>query len=154
MGYAEGSNTYIILTAQGAVRCRSIKRRPLSERWNPGLLDLTFHVLQPDPLRQGEERIGVRVPVTIDTPVNSDDGPTDAAQRAPQRTRLNKKDFELHGFTPGCAGCEARKPGAVYHGSHPPNHNQTCRSTMETILSQSSEGRLRLDEAEARATRR
>ena len=74
--------------------------------------------------------------------------------RGPQRTRLMKSDFETHGWTPGCAGCEARKPGALHLGTHPPNHNETCRARMEKILSETNEGRLRTEEASARTTRR
>ena len=40
MGYDESSNTYVVLTSQGAIRCRSIRRRPVSERWGNGIFDV------------------------------------------------------------------------------------------------------------------
>ena len=53
-GEDEETNTHIILTDKGPVRCRSIKRRPISERWGGGILDdCNYHVLQPNPLLPG-----------------------------------------------------------------------------------------------------
>ena len=104
MGYAEGSNTYIILTAQGAVRCRSIKRRPLAERWNTGLLDLSFHVLQPNPLRQGEERIGVRVPTNIDAPIDLDERPDRSDPPSTPKNSLEQTRFRTPWMDRGVCG--------------------------------------------------
>ena len=136
-GFEEGSNTYVILTEQGAVRCRSIRRRPLSERWDVGLLTCQYTTLQPSPLRPGEERIGVNIPTGVEStiPTSTRSTPdTDLPTRGAQRLRMNKKDFELHGWTYGCPGCEARKHGAICLASHPPNHSEQCRKRMECIL--------------------
>ena len=60
--------------------------------------------------------------------------------------RLNPKDFLIHGYTAGCAGCEAlrRKTGERR------NHSGPCRLRMETALNETAEGRARKDREAAR----
>ena len=58
------------------------------------------------------------------------------------RARL-KEDFKDAGFTAGCSGCDALKLKKGYHTKH----SRVCRDRMETVLSQSPEGRERLDRA-------
>ena len=41
LGYVDGTNTCLIATGEGIVRCRSINRKPLPDRWTPTILD--FH---------------------------------------------------------------------------------------------------------------
>ena len=100
MGYDEGSNTYRVISSQGALRGRSIKRSPESERWSETLLDYDFSVLQPTPHGPGEERLGIRASIQCD-PLHPDDDPGNSgrstAPRAALRTRLLKKDFEDYG---------------------------------------------------------
>ena len=64
LGPATGSNEALVMTPTGAVRARSIKRRPPSERWSANFLsDFRGTVLQPNPLNPDKRRIGVRAPV-------------------------------------------------------------------------------------------
>ena len=91
VGFVEGTNAYMILTEHGAVKCRSIQRRPESERWSDHLLKCTCSVLQPNPLNPGEVRVGIKAPIHIEPsevpPTRpADPGPT--ISRGPQRTRL------------------------------------------------------------------
>ena len=54
VGLADGSAESLILTATGLVKCRSVRRRPPSERWNRDILATTASELQPNSLRPGE----------------------------------------------------------------------------------------------------
>merc|ERR1712026_375782 len=92
-----------------------ICRRPVSERWDASVLACHNSVLQPNPLRPGEIRVGVKCPVLID-PTPPPDPTTggevsDPFSRGVQRTRLMRQDFLDHGWTPGCKGCDTRRPG-------------------------------------------
>ena len=95
-GYADGSNTCFVMTTEGVVRSRSICRRPINERWDASVLACHNSVLQPNPLRPGEIRVGVKCPVLIDPAPPSD--PTtggevsDPLSRGVQRTRLMRQE--------------------------------------------------------------
>ena len=66
VGLADGSCESLILTKTGLVRCRTVRRRPPSERWNRAILDTTASEMQPNSLRSGEARIGIRAPVDVE----------------------------------------------------------------------------------------
>ena len=65
VGHVEGTSQSYILTPTGAVRCRAIRRRPDPEKWTQSLLECTASVLQPNALKPGETRVGVRAPVML-----------------------------------------------------------------------------------------
>ena len=57
-------------------------------------------------------------------------------QAKPVSVRLRPSDFEKHGYTGGCLGCKA-----ILSGKGAQSHSPECRKRMESILSQSEEGR-------------
>ena len=150
MGMADGSSECLILTPTGLVRCRTIRRRPLGERWNQALLHITnVSELQPNRLQEGETRIGIRAPVIIEPVAGEPTAiPLIPVARIPRRTQLRRTDFAEHGYTPGCPGCDTIQFG--YGEAH---HNGACRARMEPLLQQSEAGRSRIDNALERAQR-
>ena len=76
------------------------------------------------------------------------DAPRPVAHRC-LRTRLTRRDFERHGYTPHCAGCRHIASGA--QGSV--NHGERCRARLEAILAGTTEGKERLERAAERFTR-
>ena len=66
--------------------------------------------------------------------------------RQVRRAHLRRNEVERFGYTdscPGCANARAGRKQAVDHSEH-------RRSRMETILSTTTEGQMRLDQAEER----
>ena len=66
--------------------------------------------------------------------------------RQVRRAPLRRTEFERFGCTdsgPGCANARTGRKHAV-------DHSEQCRSRMETILSTTTEGQMRLDQAKER----
>jgi hypothetical protein len=147
VGLADGSAESLILTPTGLVKCRSVRRRPLSERWSQAILETTASELQPNSLRPGEARIGIRAPVHIE-PVPSEPPAfrDDPKPRAPRQTQLLRSDFAGPGLTPGCPGCDVIRRKS----NEAARHSDACRQRMEPILQQSDEGRSRIRRAHER----
>ena len=147
----------MVLTERGAVKCRSIQRRPESERWSQHLLSCTCSVLQPNPLNPGEVRVGIKAPIHIEPSDGAPIPPTDSGPsnpRGPQRTRLMAKYFRDFGFTEGCPGCNTRLPGRNLLPEMLQNHSEACRSRIESCLAGTTWGQARLNHARDRITQR
>ena len=91
-GYVEGANQFYILTPSGAVRCRTICRRPEGEKWSQDLLSCHCSVLQPNSLDEGESRVGIRAPVHVDPPPEMPNADANAPRRAAYRAKLRHAD--------------------------------------------------------------
>ena len=66
--------------------------------------------------------------------------------RQVRRVQLRRNEFERFRYTdsgPGCANARAGRKQAI-------DHSERCRSRMETILSTTTEGQMRLDQAKER----
>ena len=50
-------------------------------------------------------------------------------QTKPRRMKIMKKNFIIHGFTPGCGGCRESEAGRSPRG-----HSPTCRERFEELL--------------------
>ena len=150
VGFVEGTNAYLVLTERGAIKCRSIQRRPESERWSDHLLNCTCSVLQPNPLNPGEVRVGIKAPIHVESSDGPPIPPTDSGQptsRGPQRTRLMAKYFRDFGFTEGCPGCNTRLPGRNLPPEMLQNHIEACRSRIESCLAKTTWGQAKLHHA-------
>ena len=138
----DGSNTVLNGTASGVVKARTSKFLPPGGRWNGSLLDeARGSELAPNALEEDGGRIGIRAPVlrgracltTTDT-------------RQVRRAQLRRNEFERFGYTdssPGCANARAGCKQAI-------DHSEQCRSRVDTILSTTTEGQMRLDQAKER----
>ena len=124
VGLADGSAESLILTPTGLVKCRSVRRRPLSERWSQAILETTASELQPNSLRPGEARIGIRAPVHIEpVPCEPPAFQNDPKARAPRQTQLLRSDFAGPGLTPGCPGCDVIRRKS----NEAARHSDACR---------------------------
>ena len=89
--------------------------------------------------------------VNIDAPIVIPAGAPGAPEAAEEiiisrRLRLQPSDFQMFGYTGGCAGCVNLQKGTP--GSR--NHTEACRLRMEKCLSDSIEGRARKERANLR----
>ena len=156
VGYSGRSGEHVVVLPGGgpAIKVRTVKSRPPSERWN-------------------EKAIG-EVVATPDAP-----NPKDPNQKAPksemethgldfgtaggqnlprQRVRPEpdmKRDFRItdkllleYGFTPGCRGCEAKLTGGAAR-----MHSDACRSRIEDAIRASGPGADVLERRDARLRR-
>ena len=145
VGPVDGSNTAIVVTATGAVRARTIRRRPPAERWAGNILDdVQASELTPNLLNEGETRIGIRAPVFQDEVPNVPPMPQDPTERPlVRRARLTRDDFARYGLSAGCPGCEHIQSGLAGHVGH----NERCRARLEALLVATTEGKQRLERA-------
>ena len=136
-----GSVESLILTPTGFVKWRSVRRRPPSERWSPTILATTASKLQPNSLRPGEARIGIRAPVHVEpVPFEAPAFQEELALRAPRQTQLLRSNFESAGLTPGFPGCDVIRRKS----KEAARHSDACRQRIEPVLQQSEAGRLRI----------
>ena len=112
LGYNRDANTYMVGTPNGIAMSRAIQRRPMEDRWDASAITALQatpwqHTLRPD-------RAVVLRPAA-DGEALDKFPPRQAA--LPRRFRLDKKDFDEHGYTYGCTQCEhiirygASRPG-------------------------------------------
>ena len=80
----DGTNESMILHKDGAVRVRTFRRLDPAQRWSAGVLECGGSVLQPDPLRPNEVKIGIRVPIPIDPDVPDPPALVDPQERMPK----------------------------------------------------------------------
>ena len=68
----------------------------------------------------------------------------------PRRTCLRPRDFENHGYTPGCRACEKLEIPLWSKLWSRNSHTQACRDRVEALIAQSEEGNRRLEETQER----
>ena len=64
----------------------------------------------------------------------------------PRRVYLRSKEFEMHGFTPGCSGCTAMMKG----DRRSIHHSEECRARLQMEMGKTEAGKRRIEEAERR----
>ena len=136
----------LIGTPSGIVRARSVRRRPEEERFSAQeLLKISGTPWNPTP---GIDARQLSAAALLPPEVITDEGLADDPPPPPvepgltgRRTQLKKSDFEAHGYTPGCPGCSKLE----YDGIARTGHNEICRKRMEDLLSQTNEGKSRVD---------
>lgn len=172
VGQMTRTGEHIVILENGdAMRCRTVKRVPIEDRWNA---DKVFSVIGtprlPAPSRRNPHAIDTR---------KADDEPAardGEAQRAPEGERLERDHPEVaHGhqrevdirelritdrilekfggpstFTPGCQACEAKQTG----DPHSRGHSKECRHRIYEEMEKSAEGRALLEKKDERLKRR
>ena len=143
LGLEKKTNETKIGTSSGVIRARTVKRRPISERWNK---ELIFTVVgtpwNPAPgTASGALKTAAIVPGEED---GLADMPGEAIAQA-RRAKILRRDFDDISFTQGCPGCTALRSKARAQ-----NHSEICRQRVEIHISQSATGRERLEKQEYR----
>ena len=60
----------------------------------------------------------------------------------PRRRVITMRELEKYGFTPGCAGCEAKRRGGIAKSGH----SEECRKRVEAKMNDDEVGRAMLDQ--------
>ena len=130
----------IVATETGeVVGARSIKRMTPDKRWDKEMVQSIKGV----PWNLS----GVTAEAEVVFEHNPDPGPQPVPMPEnympiPRRIRINKPDLEQHGYTEGCAGCNASKIGRTPRG-----HSELCRNRLMEALRGTDAGQKRIGEA-------
>ena len=146
IGYDRGANTFIVATDSGWVHARSISRVQASERWNSERLAKISAV----PGTGFERKVRHDTRFKADAP---DKAPTAENEciTSIRRLRINQSDLDKHGYHQDCPQCKhIRRHGKARAGI---THSDACRKQMIEALSQTEEGRARLQAQEERDQR-
>ena len=146
VGLRETSDEALIMTPEGLVKCRDIRRRPEPERWSNVLITaVTATPCEPNP---GSNDMRIRT-IRVDARTVPKATESNGQSQKNRRMRLMKKDFEKFGFTAGCSGCDTmrlgrtvqirRRNGMGETIDHRP-HTQACRDRIHQQLLETDEG--------------
>jgi hypothetical protein len=125
-----------IATASGIAKARSIRRRPLDERWQSCNADLiTFLPWKSDITDEDFE--GFSAPFVIGAPMTHEEKEEiekekhDVLEQAPRRLYVTRKDVNdtTFGYTAGCIGCRA-----ILSKGPKQTHSDACRKRLEGYL--------------------
>ena len=144
MGVKGRTGEYIVGTSVGVVKAHTVRRKPEDMRWNADEINAvvgTPH--QPKPGRNDS-----RIPVRIRAPAMEE--PIAAPPELdfkPRRVNIQRRDYQRHGYTDGCAGCDAMATGTAKRP-----HNPRCIERMMDELAKTDEGKERIRKGEERIT--
>jgi len=157
VGLRETSDEALIVTTEGLVKCRDIRRRPEPERWSDVLIKaVSATPCAPNP---GSNDMRIKT-VRVDAGTVPRATESNGKSQKSRRMRLMKKDFERFGFTVDCPGCDTMRSGRTVQikrrdgrlgetVDHQP-HNQVCRDRIHQRLLESDEGVDRLNKDDQR----
>ena len=149
VGFHIRSGEDLISTEKGVFRVSTVRRRPANERWSKELIDgVAGSPAMPMPGESGRRmkayarKFGseeeARAPTTF--------APQPEPEVAVRSWKILKTDIDKHGPSPNCPGCRAITRQAHYKAGH----TAECRLRFEKLLTESDEGKKRLDRADDR----
>ena len=101
MGVNPGTTEYLIGSHDDVFSCATMRRLQKDKAFDLSIIkeiDMSFS----DYVSQGARSSPVDVrPATPSTPI-----PAPGGDPVPRRAKMEPQDFERHGFTAGCPGCE------------------------------------------------
>ena len=158
VGLREISDEALIMTSEGLVKCRDIRRRPEPERWSDVLIRaVSATPCDPNP---GTNDMRIRT-IRVDARTVPRTTASQGKSQKTRRMRLMKKDFERFGYSEGCDGCDTMRSGRMVQirrrdgmgetTAHRP-HTSACRDRIHQRLLESDEGVQRLTRDDQRVT--
>ena len=128
LGIIMGSTEKIIGTPEGVVKCRTVLRMPLAERWSK--VDVKAMKGLPWKPHHEDDDAAIAPEIITMGPISDAQVPipqlSDA--REVRRSRISRKSLKTYGYTAGCPGCLAARTGGVAV-----NHSPACRKRIEDI---------------------
>ena len=103
-GYIWCSTEYIIGTADGIYKCRTVRRRPEEMSYDPECIDyLKIHY--DDYVFKGAKSNPIADFRGLHGPDGEEPVPLRSRESVPRRLDTRTSDYEKHGVTVGCKGC-------------------------------------------------
>ena len=143
VGVRARSVEFLVATAQGIKKVRSVRRVAVQDRWGEDSVKWVRHV--PWHLYKGDENADGDIPeeqlVEAEGLMDHVRGPGEGLEsggpatvvkvrKAPPRAfQIRREDAEKHGFTRGCAGCSS-----WFRGTARQPHSEECRARFENLL--------------------
>lgn len=156
LGYSRDSNEFIIwsTTTKTVTRARSVQRRPGSVRWSAEEL-MTLNQRPGDSLYRATVPLETRYEAGQDFEqrLNPEDEPPRTRTTSTRDMKVTLGDLKKFGFTEiGCPRCDYIKlNGNSAHCGH--SHSKICRDRIKQKLSETEEGRSRLEALDERLRR-
>jgi hypothetical protein len=123
VGVRSKSGEFIIADREGIWKARSVRRRPVDERWDAGNLGLVRNF----PWKT-QEGAAVKTEVIHMHPSELAQDPV-AAEAIPRQVYIRANDLHQHGFTSGCRGCTS-----IIRGRPRQGHSKACRERLQEAL--------------------
>ena len=119
LGHARSSNEILIGTREGVVRAWAIRKMPVGEQWDAGLIK----EMKGTPCKPNPNKAGNFIPVYINFDATEDvevDGELKPAQTEgiPRVAYIKGWMTDAHGFTEGCQGCAVKQAGMSVPKTH------------------------------------
>ena len=151
LGIRPISNEVYVGTAEGVVKCRTIRRRVPDSRWNPELLKCVQGVpweMSPSSDLPSEQQLQpLPSSEQMQPPEVDDDSKHVRHFKIFRKDILRRQAEHGDGFTPNCPGCAAARRGTI-----PKNHSPACRARYRGILLQDDRAKLRVEAADSRVS--
>ena len=151
LGVRTHSNEIYVGTNTGVVKCRTIRRRPVGERWSAELLNSCRGLpWEPNPSEaielSAEEQLqpipeGAQLPEVL---VDDKNNPN-RSFKIFRSDIIDRERTHGDGYTPHCPGC-----AAVRSNSAAKNHTSVCRNRYRSIFMNNERAKQRVLAAEAR----
>ena len=141
LGVNPSTIEYFIGTHDDVYSCSTMRRLQEEKAFDPSIIK-EIDMRYSDYVIQGARSSPTEVrPATPSATI-----PAPGGDPVPRRAKLNPSDFERHGFTVGCPGCEQIRLGSPTRK----NHTEAYRKRIEEELGKTSEGQDRLGRAKDR----
>ena len=140
LGFYWRTSEAIVGTKDGVIRAGTLRRVGAHRRWDAEGLDAVRGVpwkWDPD-AEEVHDKLLVRM-LSEDEKKQLERPAPETGPKTVYRMRLKRDDFIEKGFTNGCLGCKA-----ILEGSGARGHTEACRTRMEEIMRNTSEGQDRL----------
>ena len=153
VGYDHRSNEHLIILASGgpAIRVRTVKPRPDSERWSSKAIDeikATMNKPNPKDESQGEPQ-AERQTQGVDFGMSGADLPEPPVQEREIITRdfkITEKIRKKYGYSDDCPGCESKRRGLPQR-----SHSQQCRERFERAMKEDEEDKITIEKRDRKA---
>ena len=146
LGVRLGTEEYLIGTPTGVFKARSVRRKPIESRWDYAQVRSIMGVPWKPYSFTESDQLRVSLPEMPD-PVEPEER-SRTEDPAPQRIRIEKRDLEKLGYTPGCPGCYAAKHRRPHRA-----HTDHCRARIQQAMTEDPLLRRRVIAAEERENR-
>lgn len=145
VGVMANTGEFIVSTDRGAVRARTVRRVPESDRWRRE--DILNIVGTPWAPEGGDAELPIAIRIG-DPKFPAERPPVEPEfELRPRRTYIRKVDILQHGYSERCPGCRA-----VRLGERAAPHTEACRKRIEEAMKGTADGATRVERAEERIT--
>ena len=154
VGQIARTGEHVVIKQDGqAVRCRTVKRVPLEQRWDAvGIKEMKAVPRRPNPNGKDVENIEARIAAEEEhgvskEPMQADeDAKLEEQAFAHRELRITDKVLDKYGSTPNCPGCAAKLGGPTTNRGH----TAECRQRIYDAMDKEEDGRIKLEAVKKR----